>query len=185
MLGRSEEHLSTAPGLGGDGLIDRNEHTHHRWLAAVKDLQHYRSVSDADWDLVYPAKYTELSSIHWSPISVVRRAATLLSKSSRTRILDVGSGVGKFCTVAALTTPGMFCGVERRGEMVDIARATAVRAKVSSTRFIHARVEDVDWMNFDGFYFFNPFAEVRWDEREASDPRGPNPGSTSDWSHSR
>jgi SAM-dependent methyltransferase len=158
----SEHHVFTAPGLGGDRSIDLNEHPHRRWLAAVKALRDHRPVSDGDWDLAYPWKFGELSKIHWSPISVVRRAAALLSRGSKTRILDVGSGVGKFCTVAALTTAGTFCGIERWGEMVDMARLTACRARVSTTRFIHARVEDVDWMNFDGFYLFNPFAELRW-----------------------
>jgi hypothetical protein len=165
----NEPHVSTAPGLGGDLSIDGNEHPHHRWLAAVKALRRYRHVSDDDWDLVYPWKYAELSRVHWSPISVARRAAALLSRGSNTRILDVGSGVGKFCAVASLSSPGIFCGVERWGDLVDVARATARRAQLSSTRFIHARVEDVDWMNFDGFYFYNPFAELRFTERGDAD----------------
>ena len=165
------EHLSTAPGLGGDGSIDPNEHPHGRWLAAVKALRLRRRARDADWDLVYPWKYGELSTNHWTPISVGRRAAALLSRGPSTRVLDVGSGVGKFCAVAALTTPGIFCGVERCGEMVDIARAAAQRAQLTSTRFIHAQVEDVDWLNFDGFYFYNAFAELRWAAVDV-DPEG-------------
>jgi predicted RNA methylase len=92
----------------------------------------------------------------------VRRAAALLSRGSASRILDVGSGVGKFCTVAALTTPGAFIGIERQGELVDVARETAHRARAAKARFIHARIEDIDWTNFDGFYLFNPFAELGW-----------------------
>ena len=131
---KNERHVSTAPGLGGDRSIDRDEDPHRRWLAAVRALRHHRRVRDSDWDLAYPWKYAELSSVHWTPISVARRAATLLSQRPKTRILDVGSGVGKFCTVAALTTPGTFCGIERWGEMVDIARATANRAQLSTER---------------------------------------------------
>ena len=96
----------------------------------------------------------------WSPVSVVRRAAELLSRGPATRILDVGSGVGKFCTIAALTTPGIFIGVERCGDLVDVARETARRARAPKARFIHASVEDVEWSKFDGLYFFNPFGEL-------------------------
>jgi SAM-dependent methyltransferase len=86
----------------------------------------------------------------------------LLSRGAASRILDVGSGVGKFCTVAALTTPGVFIGVERAGDLVDVARDTAQRARTQKARFVHARVEDINWKNFDGFYLFNPYAELGW-----------------------
>ena len=153
-------HASTAPGLGGDRRTGCAEQVDARWVAIVKKLRQQRRVRDCDWDSVYPAPYAELSPSYWSPIAIVRRAAALLSRGPSSRILDVGSGVGKFCAVAALTTPGVFIGVERHGELVDVARETAHRARVAKARFIHARVEDIDWTNFDGVYMFNPFAEL-------------------------
>jgi hypothetical protein len=87
-----------------------------------------------------------------------------------TRILDAGAGVGKFCVIGALTTAAVFVGVERWGEMVDIARRTAKRARVSRARFVHGRVEDMDWESFDGFYFYNPFEELAWPDLECPSP---------------
>jgi SAM-dependent methyltransferase len=146
--------------LGGDQATGYTERFDARWLATVRKLRLDRRVGDRDWDLGYPRTYAELSQLHWTPISVARRAAALLSRGPSSRILDVGAGVGEFCTIAALTTPGVFIGVERWGEMVDIACETARKARVSKARFIHARAEDIDWANFDGFYFFNPYAEL-------------------------
>jgi len=155
-------YSSTAPGLGSDHDVDQTDPVDRRWLAGVAQLRRGRDIADADWDRIYPAKCIELSSLHWSPAAVARRAAELLSRGTETRVLDVGAGVGKFCTIAALTTPGLFVGVERCGELVDIARATAARAQASRTRFIHANADDIDWANFNGFYFFNPFAQILW-----------------------
>lgn len=152
-------HASTAPGLGSDQGVDADDEVDVRWLAAVKRLRRDRLVADSDWDLAYPWSFAELSHVHFTPVSVARRAAALLSRGPSSRILDVGSGVGKFCVIAALTTAGTFVGIERWGEMVDVARATARRAHASKATFIHARVEDYGWRNFDGVYLFNPFAE--------------------------
>jgi SAM-dependent methyltransferase len=154
---------SCAPGLGGDSgdtaeLLDR------RWLAALARLRRRRAASDADWDRVYPRRYRNLSSVHFTPVAVARRAAVMLSAGPHTRILDVGAGVGKFCAIAALTAPGIFVGIERRGEMVDIARSIAHRARTPGVRFVHGDAEQLDWGNFDGFYLFNPFGELQWSD---------------------
>jgi len=166
---------STAPGLGSDHVIDRAATSDRRWLAGIKQLRRDCAIADADWDRIYPRKYVELSSLHWSPVAVAQRAAKLLSRGPETRVLDVGAGVGKFCVIAAVTTPGLFVGVERCGDMVDIARATAHRARTSRTRFIHAHADDIDWTNFNGFYLFNPFAQVRWPDLRMSGPTVPEP----------
>jgi len=164
-------YSSTAPGLGCDQDTPQPRIFDRRWLAAVKHLRCGRAISDLVWDRIYPTKYAELSPVHWTPVSVARRAADLLSRGTQTRVLDIGSGVGKFCVIAALTTPGLFVGVERRGEMVDVARQTAHRAATSRTRFIHANANDIDWTNFNGFYLYNPFEELwRPDVRSVGPP---------------
>jgi SAM-dependent methyltransferase len=153
---------SSAPGLGGDSAVDHANTVDRRWLASVQRLRRHRAITDGDWDRVYSRQYRSLSPAHWTPVSVARRAAVMLSRGPNTRILDVGAGVGKFCMVAALTAPGIFVGVERRGEMVDVARSLACRARVSDVRFVHGHAEQLDWSNFDGFYLYNPFGELRW-----------------------
>jgi hypothetical protein len=68
--------------------------------------------SDLAFDALYERRIRELSPQHWTPVRIARRAAELLTLSGAKRILDVGSGVGKFCIVGALTTEAQFVGIE-------------------------------------------------------------------------
>ena len=72
--------------------------------------------SDADFDALCGSEIRKLSRIHWTPCKVATLAAELLVKSPDDRILDVGSGAGKFCILGALHTPARFVGVEKRKE---------------------------------------------------------------------
>jgi SAM-dependent methyltransferase len=91
---------------------------------------------------------------------VARRAAALLADGGSPRILDVGSGVGKFCIAGALTTEASFVGVEQRGDLVEAARDAASRCGAQRASFVHGDVFDVDFAEFDGLYLFNPFLEL-------------------------
>jgi hypothetical protein len=105
-----------------------------------------------------------MSSSFWTPVSVAKRAAELLAYTNSLRILDVGSGIGKFCIVGAAVTGATFAGIEHRRYLVRTARATAERLGVESARFFHGTFETVDVAKFDGLYFFNPFGENLWSE---------------------
>jgi predicted RNA methylase len=115
--------------------------------------------SDLEFDAIYDATTRALSQQHWTPVQVAARAASLLVQAGATRILDVGSGVGKFCIVGALTTDAQFVGVERRQGLVDIARGAASRTAASHATFVHADVDTFSFEGFDGVYLFNPFFE--------------------------
>jgi predicted RNA methylase len=115
--------------------------------------------SDKDFDLVYPERIRTLSALHWTPVSVAARAAAILAQAGATRILDVGSGVGKFCLIGAMVTPARFVGVERRQHLVDIAGATATKLGISRATFVHTSVDQFRFEGFDGVYLYNPFFE--------------------------
>lgn len=116
-------------------------------------------LTDQDFDDLYPSDIRRVSSRFWTPLDVARRAAELLVNTTSSHVLDVGSGVGKFCIVGQLHTRARFTGVEHRGHLVSIAREASARVRASRTTFSHATIETVAWERFDGFYFFNPFAE--------------------------
>ncbi len=123
-----------------------------------------KKVSDEEFDSVYGGRERAVSFRHWTPVTVACRAARLLTDMGATRVLDVGAGVGKFCIVGALTTSADYCGVERRGNLVDIARAAAAQFGAARTTFTHASILDFDSDRFDGFYIYNPFEEhLRYD----------------------
>jgi SAM-dependent methyltransferase len=156
----SSAELTASNGQARGRRVTEGQHVHFQ--ETVKRVRSGADISDEDWDHCYPWEYAQLSKVHWSPVAVARRAAQLLSRGPGSRILDLGSGVGKFCVVAALTAPGVFIGVERRVDLVDLARKSAQQARAWNARFILATVDDVDWYRFDGFYLYNPFAEVGW-----------------------
>ncbi len=115
--------------------------------------------SDRAFDSMLPAGARAASSLFWTPVSVAARAARLLVTGPRTRVLDIGSGVGKFCIVGAASTVGHFVGIEQRGHLVRIAEETARRIGVERTQFVHGTVDAVRCADFDAFYLYNPFEE--------------------------
>src|SRR4051812_20257231 len=74
--------------------------------------------SDAAFDWMYPECFQVLSLKHWTPLAIARKAAGFLAEPG-TRVLDIGSGIGKFCLAAAHHFPEtFFYGVEQRHELV-------------------------------------------------------------------
>jgi predicted RNA methylase len=126
--------------------------THSFWSDATL-------TTDMEFDSIYDRAVRELSAQHWTPVRIAARAARLLTQNGATRILDIGSGVGKFCIVGALTTDAEFVGVERRGNLVSIARAAASRLGASRATFVHTNIDAYSLEGFDGIYLYNPFYE--------------------------
>ena len=134
----------------------------HEWSSLRLSLKQGEFVSDLQFDLIYPNTVRELSSEHWTPVEVAVRAARLLVLKSSDSILDVGSGCGKFCTIAALSTGANFLGVEQRPHLISIARDTARKLQAYNAKFVFGNMMELDWSVFDGFYFFNPFHENKY-----------------------
>lgn len=137
--------------------------------ALVGALRAGRRVKDSAFDAIYPPEVRELSNRHWTPVGAARRAARMLALDAETRVLDVGSGVGKFCLVAALTTPGRFVGIERRGHLVELARSIGAEYGAHRAEYLHGDIAELDWSAFEAFYFFNPFIENILGRRERID----------------
>ena len=113
---------------------------------------------DRAFDELVPAELRHLSQMHWTPIDIAVRAAALLCPRPDTRVLDVGSGVGKLCTVGALSESGSWCGVEQHEVLVAAATRIARQLGVGGrTRFLHGDAFAVDWGDFDALYLYNPF----------------------------
>jgi SAM-dependent methyltransferase len=127
--------------------------------------------SDLAFDSIYDKAIRDLSRQHWTPVRIAARAAWLLTQHGARRILDVGSGVGKFCLVGAQITEASFVGVERRAHLVDIARGAAARLEISRATFVHANIDSFSFEGFDGIYLYNPFYEQIG---EYLDPIGPD-----------
>ena len=92
-------------------------------------------------------------------MEVAVRAAELLATTEKTRVLDIGSGSGKFCTIGTLFTRAHFIGVEQRPHLTEVARKIAEELGAAQASFIDGNMIDLDWSFFDSFYLFNPFYE--------------------------
>lgn len=115
-------------------------------------------MDDRRFDAVYPPAIRRVSRQHWTPVEVAVRAAGLLADRPGARLLDIGSGAGKFCIVAAAVTGARVSGIEQRGRFVDVAREAAASFGVD-VDFRAGTLADCDPRLFDGLYLFNPFGE--------------------------
>ena len=132
----------------------------------LKALVEGERVSERDFDLIYPKSARKYSRACWTPLAAALQAAALLVERPGARVLDVGSGGGKLCLVGALTTLGLFTGVEREADLVEIAKGVSQRYGVARSRYLHGDAMSLDWAEFDALYFFNPFVNSVENEAE-------------------
>jgi SAM-dependent methyltransferase len=116
-------------------------------------------VPDAAFDELYPTAVRQASSVCWTPVEVVRETLRLLRPTASTRLLDIGSGPGKFCAIAALIAPGQYLGIERSPELHEVAVETRRKLGAERAAFLLGDALDLDWSHYDVLYFYNPFQE--------------------------
>lgn len=93
-----------------------------------------------------------------------RDAAAWLAPDPDSRVLDVGSGIGKLCLIGSLTTAATFVGIEQRPHLVHAARALASQLDANTATFLCGDAFAFDWRDFSSLYFYNPFAEPLFPE---------------------
>jgi cyclopropane fatty-acyl-phospholipid synthase-like methyltransferase len=109
-------------------------------------------MSDSEFDEVYPDRIQKLSDIHWTPIEVARIAIEWLELDENSHLLDIGSGVGKFCCIAAEMTNAMITGVEKRTNLVRVAEKVIKEKNLNNVRIINENITKIDFKNFNAFY---------------------------------
>lgn len=115
--------------------------------------------SDAAFDWLYSEHFQELSLKHWTPLAIASKAAEFLAEPGA-RVLDIGSGIGKFCLAAGYHFPETyFYGVEQRHELVCQAEEAKGYTQLPNVHFIYANITQVNFKEFDHFYFYNSFYE--------------------------
>lgn len=115
--------------------------------------------TDADFDWLYPEHFQLMSQKQWTPLHIAKTAAGYLNVAGA-KILDIGSGIGKFCLTAAHLYPDSnFIGVEQRHELVHYAKIAKNYLRLGNANFIHSNITQVNFKEFDHFYFYNSFYE--------------------------
>lgn len=132
----------------------------YQLLSITKDLLSGKKVSNVRFDKIYPSMIRKLSSVHWTPVDVAIKAASLLVMKKGTKVLDIGSGCGKFCLIgASIHQESHFSGIEQRSYLNEISKIASNNFKLKNTTFLDGNVIALDWSEYDAFYLFNPFYE--------------------------
>jgi SAM-dependent methyltransferase len=109
---------------------------------------------------LYPLPMQQLDALHWSPLQVVYQAVQFLAREESVKILDIGSGIGKFCLAAAYYQPAAFFeGVEQRKDLVEQAELAQEALGLRNAHFIHGNFTQLDLKQYNHFYFYNSFFE--------------------------
>lgn len=116
--------------------------------------------SDMEFNTLYPLSIQALARCHWTSLPIAVKAAHFLAGDSDAKILDIGSGVGKFCLAAAYHTPkAWYYGVEQRKSLIYHAEVAKCNLGLNNVSFIHGNFTQLDFKKFDHFYFYNAFYE--------------------------
>jgi SAM-dependent methyltransferase len=135
------------------------------YLNLIKEgFQNQETISDGRFDQIFDQRIRKVSSVHWTPVEVVLSILELLNLDEGSKVLDVGSGSGKFCLVGALNSKASFVGVEQRQSLVKMANQLAAAFDLDNASFIYGNAVQLDWSDFDVIYLFNPYYENIMDE---------------------
>jgi hypothetical protein len=116
--------------------------------------------SDEAFNKLYPETIQKLSHRHWTALNVAKKAADFLAEDRAVKILDIGSGVGKFCLAAAWHKPTAFYyGIEQRKTLVEYAVAAQKKLGLKNVFFTEGNFTKTDFKQYDHFYFYNSFYE--------------------------
>lgn len=129
-------------------------------------------MDDDTFDARLSDAHRRVSGLFWTPLDVVRQSVAWLDAANVGDILDIGSGVGKWCVAAALYDTHRrrrYLGVEHRAELVHAARALANECGVADrVQFWHGEVADLlglgthdltALVDTPAYFLFNPFGE--------------------------
>lgn len=117
-------------------------------------------LSDAEFDSLFNDEIRALSYVHWTPIEVAYKALDWLDVKSTDKVLDIGSGVGKFCIIAGHASRAQFTGVELRKSFIEVASDMAKKLGIENVSFINADINTINFKDYDAFYYYNPFCEM-------------------------
>lgn len=156
-------------------LLPRSERTESPRAAPIPSLiaEALRAglrVDDRDFDQLLPTELRAVSSQYWTRLSVAAHAAEWFEALGVQRVVDIGSGAGKFCVAAALAGTASYVGLEHRLALVIAARALAETLAVEDkVEFVHGTLGHLAELRADAYYLFNPFGENWYSVEEQLD----------------
>lgn len=127
---------------------------------AISKLRLTGDISDPEFDIIYPPTIRLLSARHWTSVLVAQIASNFLCYKKGIKVLDIGSGVGKFCLIGATLHPDCcFCGIELRNGFSELSQKIKDDYNLENITFIKGDIIQANFQQYDGAYFFNSFHE--------------------------
>jgi hypothetical protein len=116
--------------------------------------------NDDAFDEHFSPRIKKLSQLHWTPLAVAQKAAEFLAPHPGCRVIDIGSGAGKFCIAAAHYCPeSEFHGIEQREHLHLTALRSKALSGLENVQLMHGDFTQLSLNPYTGIYFFNSFAE--------------------------
>ncbi|MDP2387613.1 MAG: methyltransferase domain-containing protein [Bacteroidota bacterium] len=122
-------------------------------------VKHKVEFNEENFKALLPGYLKKASKQFFTPISIGQIAAQWLTEDKNKSVLDIGAGVGKFCITGAKYNNSFYFGIEYRKSLVTIANNIISTYELTNTTVLHGNIVEIDFMNFDAFYLFNPFYE--------------------------
>jgi len=114
---------------------------------------------DQFFDSLTNKKFSDYSAIHWSKSSTIKSAVDFFIQNNVQNVLDIGSGIGKFCILGAQFSNIHFTGIEIRKDLHEEAQRIKQKLNIPNLNFIHADIKEINFSDYDAFYYYNPFCE--------------------------
>jgi SAM-dependent methyltransferase len=116
--------------------------------------------SDAQFNTLFPEPIRKMTRRHWTPLLVAQKAAAFLRTGPGVKILDIGSGCGKFCLAAGYYYPDtQFTGVEQRAYLTEVANTALKTLGLKNVNLLTANITEITFKDYQHFYFYNSFYE--------------------------
>ena len=104
-----------------------------------------------------PAKLKDLDHEYWSDYDHIQQSCEWLKNCNN--ILDVGSGVGKFCIIGTQILSSNFFGIEIKSQLYKQAKTILSHLPKHHVKFIYGDLFELSLLDYDGLYIYNPFVE--------------------------
>lgn len=110
-------------------------------------------VDDGEIDRILSPEKPPGSDVLFPTVALALEVARTLSTSQASRILDFGSGSGKFCLLGATVSEGIFVGIEASSELISRAYRACGSQEVNRVHFRNTPVREIDFASFSAFFF--------------------------------
>lgn len=125
----------------------------------ANEKKYIHELTEIGFNNLLPNELKQASQLYFTPIEIAKTAAEWLTECNEQKVLDIGSGIGKFCIAGARNFDKHFYGVEHRNSLIELAKELADYYETKNVTFLNANILDINFSEYDSFYFFNSFYE--------------------------